>query len=160
MAFINTNIPERTRNSPPTPRSNLSQSSMGTIDTPTNSQTTLPPILTHPVVKLEDTKYPATAYYSTQSSSSPPTSYSSEVKAETTYFPGQPSSSRTASSDHTLSPVPAPAAITKEVRRGLDNAEETLYMQVFVEEVGIWMDSMDPLKHVCTTATVLSLTCC
>jgi hypothetical protein len=23
-----------------------------------------------------------------------------------------------------------------------------LFMQVFVEEVGLWMDSMDPMKHV------------
>lgn len=29
----------------------------------------------------------------------------------------------------------------------LDNPQETLYMQVFVEEVGLWMDSMDPHKH-------------
>ncbi|WPH04411.1 Hypothetical protein R9X50_00730200 [Acrodontium crateriforme] len=29
----------------------------------------------------------------------------------------------------------------------LDNAEDTLFMQVFVEEVGLWMDSMDPQKH-------------
>jgi hypothetical protein len=41
-----------------------------------------------------------------------------------------------------MSPVP------REQRTYLDNQEETLYMQVFVEEVGIWMDSLDPLKHV------------
>ncbi|KAK5131623.1 hypothetical protein LTR08_000810 [Meristemomyces frigidus] len=29
----------------------------------------------------------------------------------------------------------------------LDSQSETLCMQVFVEEVGLWMDSMDPLKH-------------
>ncbi|KAF2473874.1 uncharacterized protein BDR25DRAFT_125792 [Lindgomyces ingoldianus] len=29
----------------------------------------------------------------------------------------------------------------------LDTQEETLFMQVFVEEVGLWMDSMDPMKH-------------
>ena len=27
-------------------------------------------------------------------------------------------------------------------------------MQVFVEEVGIWMDSLDPLKHVCFLFTI------
>lgn len=32
-------------------------------------------------------------------------------------------------------------------REVLDNAEETLFMQVFIEEVGSWMDSMDSLKH-------------
>lgn len=30
----------------------------------------------------------------------------------------------------------------------LDTQEEVLFMQVFVEEVGLWMDSMDPMKHV------------
>ncbi|KAK8191978.1 hypothetical protein HDK77DRAFT_62036 [Phyllosticta capitalensis] len=29
----------------------------------------------------------------------------------------------------------------------LNNQEEVLFMQVFVEEVGLWMDSMDPQKH-------------
>lgn len=30
----------------------------------------------------------------------------------------------------------------------LETADEVLYMQVFVEEVGLWMDSMDAKKHV------------
>lgn len=34
-----------------------------------------------------------------------------------------------------------------EKKEYLDSQEETLFMQVFVEEVGLWMDSMDPLKH-------------
>ncbi|KXL49254.1 hypothetical protein M433DRAFT_62435 [Acidomyces richmondensis BFW] len=37
--------------------------------------------------------------------------------------------------------------LESEKREYIDNPEETLFMQVFVEEVGIWMDSMDPLKH-------------
>ncbi|THX85494.1 hypothetical protein D6C97_04500 [Aureobasidium pullulans] len=32
-------------------------------------------------------------------------------------------------------------------REFLTTQEETLFMQVFVEEVGLWMDSMDPMKH-------------
>ena len=49
--------------------------------------------------------------------------------------------------DQTLSsPEPDP----NENRELLTNQEETLYMQVFVEEVAIWMDSMDSKKHVCT----------
>lgn len=36
----------------------------------------------------------------------------------------------------------------KDTKRYLDDPEETLFMQVFVEEVGIWMDSLDSLKHV------------
>lgn len=35
-----------------------------------------------------------------------------------------------------------------ETRETLTDPEELLFMQVFVEEVGIWMDSMDPYKHV------------
>ena len=35
-----------------------------------------------------------------------------------------------------------------ETREVLTDPEELLFMQVFVEEVGIWMDSMDPFKHV------------
>jgi hypothetical protein len=34
-----------------------------------------------------------------------------------------------------------------ETRDYLNSPEEVLFMQVFVEEVGLWMDSMDPLKH-------------
>lgn len=35
-----------------------------------------------------------------------------------------------------------------ETRACLNSPEEVLFMQVFVEEVGLWMDSMDPYKHV------------
>ncbi|KAK4972517.1 hypothetical protein LTR66_011322 [Elasticomyces elasticus] len=34
-----------------------------------------------------------------------------------------------------------------EKREFLNSQEEVLFMQVFVEEVGLWMDSMDPMKH-------------
>jgi hypothetical protein len=34
-----------------------------------------------------------------------------------------------------------------EARDYLNSPEEVLLMQVFVEEVGLWMDSMDPMKH-------------
>lgn len=36
-----------------------------------------------------------------------------------------------------------------ELQDCLTSSEETLFVQVFVEEVGLWMDSMDPYKHVC-----------
>ena len=36
-----------------------------------------------------------------------------------------------------------------ERRESLTDPQELLLMQVFVEEVGIWMDSMDVFKHVC-----------
>lgn len=35
-----------------------------------------------------------------------------------------------------------------DARAPLSSPEELLFMQVFVEEVGLWMDSMDPYKHV------------
>lgn len=35
-----------------------------------------------------------------------------------------------------------------EKREYLNSQDEVLFMQVFVEEVGIWMDSMDSAKHV------------
>lgn len=35
----------------------------------------------------------------------------------------------------------------KAKKEVLSSQEETLFMQVFVEEVGLWMDSMDPHKH-------------
>jgi hypothetical protein len=45
--------------------------------------------------------------------------------------------------EQSASPVPAPAP----TRDYLKSQEEVLYMQVFVEEIGIWMDSMDAHKH-------------
>ena len=41
-----------------------------------------------------------------------------------------------------------PLTPPREPRGPLNSAEELLFMQVFVEEVGLWMDSMDPYKHV------------
>jgi hypothetical protein len=35
-----------------------------------------------------------------------------------------------------------------EIRDYIRDPSEVLYMQVFVEEVGVWMDSMDSIKHV------------
>lgn len=49
-----------------------------------------------------------------------------------------------ASYQTTLTDIQGPDSEKKEY---LDNQDETLFMQVFVEEVGLWMDSMDPLKH-------------
>lgn len=40
--------------------------------------------------------------------------------------------------------LPTPPSETREY---LSTQEEVLFMQVFVEEVGLWMDSMDPMKH-------------
>jgi hypothetical protein len=52
-----------------------------------------------------------------------------------------PSLSYTSGSEQTLTPA------SNEPRGFLDSQEEVLFMQVFVEEVGLWMDSMDQTKH-------------
>ncbi|KAG9236339.1 hypothetical protein BJ875DRAFT_482334 [Amylocarpus encephaloides] len=54
---------------------------------------------------------------------------------------GPPSLSYSNNTEQTLTPP------SNEPRRALDSPEEVLFMQVFVEEVGLWMDSMDPHKH-------------
>ncbi|CAA9964843.1 C6 zinc finger domain containing protein [Pyrenophora teres f. maculata] len=48
-------------------------------------------------------------------------------------------------SSYTLEHSASPGAMPK--RDYLKSQEEVLYMQVFVEEIGIWMDSMDAHKH-------------
>lgn len=42
----------------------------------------------------------------------------------------------------------SPASPSKGPRTVLTNPDEVLYLQIFIEEVGLWMDSMDPDKHV------------
>ena len=42
----------------------------------------------------------------------------------------------------------SPDTDPNDTREILINQEETLYMQIFIEEVAAWMDSMDPKKHV------------
>lgn len=56
--------------------------------------------------------------------------------ASTIYTPSEASYA----SDETL--------VTGETRTALTTPDEVLFMQVFIEEVGIWMDSMDRWKHV------------
>ena len=49
------------------------------------------------------------------------------------------------------------SASPNECRRDyLDTQEEVLFMQVFVEEVGLWMDSMDSQKHVSSSLPIAS----
>ena len=60
-------------------------------------------------------------------------------------------------SGHNLRPPSLPSSYgnqdqrishTPEIPNYLTSPEEVLIMQVFVEEVGLWMDSMDAMKHV------------
>jgi hypothetical protein len=48
-----------------------------------------------------------------------------------------------------------PESPQEGARDYLDTQEEVLFMQVFVEEVGLWMDSMDPMKHVRSFPSIL-----
>jgi hypothetical protein len=60
------------------------------------------------------------------------------------------SASNFPSTEVSHSPFPSKALHpSTNTRPFLNNAEEVLLMQVFVEEVGLWMDSMDAHKHVC-----------
>lgn len=66
-------------------------------------------------------------------------SHHSQTNSDTSYLPTAPSN-----------PYGAPEqAMTppNEHREYLNSPEEVLFMQVFVEEVGLWMDSMDSMKH-------------
>lgn len=47
-----------------------------------------------------------------------------------------------------ISPMPSQHRTNPTSRDYLHNQEEVLFMQVYVEEVGLWMDSMDSRKHV------------
>ncbi|OJJ50847.1 hypothetical protein ASPZODRAFT_11693 [Penicilliopsis zonata CBS 506.65] len=62
--------------------------------------------------------------------------------------------SQTAFSDQVLAQAPfhplKPVDQNSTSRSFLSEPEEVLLMQVFVEEIGIWMDSMDPMKHFTT----------
>lgn len=50
------------------------------------------------------------------------------------------------SPDGMVTPPPSETALSGD-RAYLNSPEEVYYMQVFVEEVGVWMDSMDKEKH-------------
>jgi hypothetical protein len=63
----------------------------------------------------------------------------SHTGSDGSFLAGPPSTSHS-NPEQTLTPP-------TEVRDYLNSPEEVLFMQVFVEEVGLWMDSMDPMKH-------------
>lgn len=85
----------------------------------------------------------------------------SNMLYETTQAPSNPhvqhagidfsasSSIQAASAYNSHEPTTSPPARSRDY---LNTQEEVLFMQVFVEEVGLWMDSMDPQKHVCAAA--------
>ena len=121
----------------PDPEKDESQFDFGSsiVDTPTMSHSQLPSINSLPPGGVE--AYPGTSQRlpdHTRSGSTTESTYSSST------IPAPPQSSYS-NPDQTLTPP-------SEVRGALNSTEEVLFMQVFVEEVGLWMDSMDPYKHV------------
>jgi Fungal Zn(2)-Cys(6) binuclear cluster domain len=86
--------------------------------------------------------------------SEPPFAEASQAEmAEPTFIDNSYSATNSTYTEHSslsqpsfnISKSPTQAS---SVRPFLNNAEEVLLMQVFVEEVGLWMDSMDASKHV------------
>ncbi|TKA64813.1 hypothetical protein B0A55_10551 [Friedmanniomyces simplex] len=87
--------------------------------------------------------------------------YTQQVKPEPVVFTMPPNSGSTHDTQYGgsgPSSVVGQASVTSfnnaqaeiqsdDKREYLDNQQETLFMQVFIEEVGLWMDSMDSLKH-------------
>jgi hypothetical protein len=65
----------------------------------------------------------------------------SHTGSDASFLTAPPSSSYS-NPEQMLSPP-----VNAEARQIITSPEELLYMQVFVEEVGLWMDSMDPHKH-------------
>ena len=85
---------------------------------------------------------------SLQSAETMASSVSSLLEPDAAHVPGQgdehlPAPPRR----HSTAAAIAPTAHDRGSKEYLTSGIETLYMQVFVEEVALWMDSMDPLKH-------------
>ncbi|KAF8445340.1 hypothetical protein BDZ91DRAFT_149445 [Kalaharituber pfeilii] len=124
-----------------TPESITSASS---ITTSTSSHPTLPPIL--PLLPIVPTESTTTCYDDLQRPKNHRTS-DQYIQSTASQVPGLTSTALnttpTMSLNHSLSSM----LLKKPTRDFLDSQEKTLFMQVFVEEVGLWMDSLDPAKH-------------
>lgn len=104
------------------------------VGAPTMAHQTLPPIQAYPETTAAAMSDSTSETQHRHSLSTSDTSYSN------TTIPPAPQSSYS-NPEQTLTPP-------NETRDYLDSPEEVLLMQVYVEEVGLWMDSMDPYKHV------------
>ncbi|KAI9827167.1 MAG: hypothetical protein M1832_005303 [Thelocarpon impressellum] len=108
-------------------------SSNGASSAPAMSQQPLPPIQTYPEHGPASLGTQAReTHHSHNNSTSEAGSYSNHT------FP--PPQSSYSNPEQTLTPP-------SDTQDYLNSPEEVLLMQVFVEEVGLWMDSMDPMKH-------------
>lgn len=77
-----------------------------------------------------------------------PHGMNSVASANSNYSSHSTMPSQQVSYDPTNQQMSSPDPDPGDTRELLTSQDETLYMQIFVEEVAVWMDSMDPKKHV------------
>ena len=111
------------------------------VGAPTMSHQPLPPIQSLPVdgMQYQDVDHNMPDHSARDSRHHH--SHSSTNSTYSTHTMPEPSHASYATPDQNHPPQ-------NETRDLLTSTEETLFMQVFVEEVGLWMDSMDAHKHV------------
>lgn len=125
-------------NSPKSRRTPDSVSSTMSITSVSSAHPTLPPILPlHPVPATESTTNVFEDFQPKRHRSSD--SYAQSTASDVS------SLTATAMNPHDILSRSPPRQPSRDF---LDSQEKTLFMQVFVEEVGLWMDSLDPAKHV------------
>lgn len=125
---------------PPPPEDSFDFALGGSMSAPSMAQQPLPPIHPLPPRPFAEPTHPAMA----------------EPAQDGRRGHAQSNSDATSYSNPNMQPPPAPSygAIERPATPPgggpdyLTSPEEVLFMQVFVEEVGLWMDSMDPYKHV------------
>ena len=115
--------------------------SQNMVVAPTMSHQQLPPIHALPA-EVEMNSYPE-PHQNIPDQSRESHHHHTHSNADSTY-----SSTLHASTQSTFSNSDQILTPPNEARDWLNQPEEVLFMQVFVEEVGSWMDSMDPHKHV------------
>lgn len=116
-----------------TPESISSTATIASVSS--SSHPTLPPIL--PLLPLPSAECNTTGFEDMQGKKH----WHSDSYAHSTASDISSLTSTTMSSNDLL-PTNHPTRDT------ISSQEQTLFMQVFVEEVGLWMDSLDPAKHV------------
>jgi hypothetical protein len=104
------------------------------IDPDITGHTALPPIVQHSNASMYRDVGGLKTEHSRQNSRQ-----HSHTNSESSYLPTAPPAAYS-NPEQTLTPP-------NETRDYLNSPEEVLFMQVFVEEVGLWMDSMDSMKH-------------
>ena len=95
--------------------------------------------------------------YDSQAGYAPMRAFQSQQQHQLAHSTPSDTMSAQASVNAFMTPNPEEHHLSRSEARGLHelegpdflvDQEEVLFMQVFVEEVGIWMDSMDAKKHV------------